>query len=193
MYELEDEKPLVHRLLAAMDGNNSLKSIDDSFRRGTRRIDTRTGRVDRWLSADYVNQFKDEVLSRGKRGGMGAPRDQHGGEGEEGDDDDDDDTWLDVEEGNNEDGRFKKAPVDVDNPVPDVPPNPCTDRWKNAGPDGQKKMFSMFLITGIFLCLCRHGMLLLLCDMIQSGELWVHLILLSIVVTKVSLPGRNIL
>jgi hypothetical protein len=103
---------------------------------------------------------------------MGAPGDQHGGNGEVGDDDDDDDdAWLDVEGGDNEDGRFKKAPVDVDNPVPDVPPNPCTDRWKNAGPDGQQKMFSMFSITGIFLCLCRHGMLLLLCDMIQSGEL----------------------
>jgi Kyakuja-Dileera-Zisupton transposase len=172
MYELEDEKPLVHRLLAAMDGNNSLKLVDDSFRWGTQRIDTRTGRADRWLSANYVDQFKDEVPSRGKRGGMGAPGDQHGGNGEVGDDDDDDDdAWLDVEGGDNEDGRFKKAPVDVDNPVPDVPPNPCTDRWKNAGPDGQKKMFSMFSITGIFLCLCRHGMLLLLCDMIQSGEL----------------------
>jgi hypothetical protein len=126
MYELEDEEPLVHRLLAAIDGNNSLKLVDDSFRRGTQRIDTRTGRVDRWLSADYVDQFKDEVPSRGKRGGMGAPGDQHG-EGEEGDDDDD--AWLDVEGGDNEDGRFKKAPADVDNPVPDVPPNPCTDRW----------------------------------------------------------------
>jgi hypothetical protein len=47
----------------------------------------------------------------------------------------------------------------------------CVDRWKNVGPEGQKQMFSMFLLTEIFVCLCRHGFLLLLCDMVQSGEL----------------------
>jgi hypothetical protein len=165
MYELDREEPLAHRILATIDGNNSLKLVDDSFRRGTQRMDTRTGRADFWLSEEYVDQFKDEVSNRGKQGGLGLP------DGAEREGDDDDDTWLDVEAQEKEDGRFKSAPVDMDNPVPNVPPNPCTERWKNAGPDGQKKMFSMFLITGVFLCLCRHGMLLLLCDMIQSGEL----------------------
>lgn len=161
MYELEGEEPLAHRILATMDGNNSLKLVDDSFRRGTQRIDARTGRADFWLSEEYVDQFKDEVSNHGKRGGMGLP--------DEGDDDDA--AWLDVEAQEQDNGQFKRAPADMDNPVPNVPSNPCTERWKNAGPDGQKKMFSMFLITGVFLCLCRHGMLLLLCDMIQSGEL----------------------
>jgi hypothetical protein len=35
----------------------------------------------------------------------------------------------------------------------------------------RKKMWQMFTETGIFVAVCRHGLLLLLCDMIQSGEL----------------------
>jgi hypothetical protein len=154
--------------LATIDGNNSLKLVDDSFQRGTQRIDARTGRADFWLSEEYVDRFKDEVLKCGKPSGI---NDTEGRQGEEGGGDDDDDTWLDVEEPEKEDGQFKRTPADMDNPVPNVPSNPCTERWKNTGPDGQKKMFSMFLITGVFLCLCWHGILLLLCDMIQSGEL----------------------
>ncbi|EMD35111.1 hypothetical protein CERSUDRAFT_25658, partial [Gelatoporia subvermispora B] len=34
-----------------------------------------------------------------------------------------------------------------------------------------KKMFALFAITGIFVCICRHGQLLVMCDMIHSGEL----------------------
>ena len=47
----------------------------------------------------------------------------------------------------------------------------CVERWKAAGPDARKKMFSLFAIAGIFVCVCRHGHLLFICDMIRSGEL----------------------
>ncbi|KAG2738887.1 hypothetical protein P692DRAFT_201842716 [Suillus brevipes Sb2] len=47
----------------------------------------------------------------------------------------------------------------------------CTDRWKNAGPEIQKKMFSVFDESGIFIASCRHRFMLLACDMIRSGEL----------------------
>lgn len=112
------------------------------FRRGTQRADTRSGRASNWLSAEYVDIFKDEVPSRGKSGGMGNPT-----EAEQGDDNvDEDGAWLDIEVGaeGTESGHFKKTPVDMDSPVADDPLNPCTER-------------------------CRHGILLLLCDMIQSG------------------------
>jgi hypothetical protein len=49
----------------------------------------------------------------------------------------------------------------------------CTDRWKNAGPEIQKKMFSVFDESGIFIASCRHRFMLLACDMIRSGELYV--------------------
>jgi hypothetical protein len=83
---------------------------------------------------------------------------------------DDDAAWLDIEVDGNESGQFKKKVVPTDD-VGEVVTVPCTKRWNNAGPGGQKKMFSMFLVTGLFLRLCQHGILLLLCDMIQSGEL----------------------
>jgi hypothetical protein len=35
-------------------------------------------------------------------------------------------------------------------------------------------MFDLFAVAGIFLCGCRHGHMILICDMIRSGELYVH-------------------
>jgi hypothetical protein len=49
----------------------------------------------------------------------------------------------------------------------------CVDRWRNAGPEAHKKMFALFAIAGIFLAVCRHGHVLVICDMIRSGELYV--------------------
>ena len=40
-------------------------------------------------------------------------------------------------------------------------------------------MFALFAIARIFLVVCRHGHVLVICDMIRSGELyvlfWYHL------------------
>ncbi|TFY51701.1 hypothetical protein EVJ58_g10428, partial [Rhodofomes roseus] len=47
----------------------------------------------------------------------------------------------------------------------------CVERWRNAGPESRKKMFALFAVTGVFVCVCRHGHLLAICDMIRSGEL----------------------
>ena len=51
--------------------------------------------------------------------------------------------------------------------------NTCIERWRNAGPDARKKMFALFAVAGIFLAICRHGHILVICDMIRSGELYV--------------------
>jgi hypothetical protein len=50
-------------------------------------------------------------------------------------------------------------------------PFSCADRWKNAGPETRKKMFSVFNESGIFIAACRHRFVLVACDMIRSGEL----------------------
>jgi len=47
----------------------------------------------------------------------------------------------------------------------------CVDRWRNAGPEARKKMFALFAVAGIFLSVCRHGHVLVICDMIRSSEL----------------------
>ncbi|KAG1782891.1 hypothetical protein EV702DRAFT_1176201 [Suillus placidus] len=47
----------------------------------------------------------------------------------------------------------------------------CVTRWRNAGPETRKKMFSVFHESGIFIAACRHRFVLLACNMIRSGEL----------------------
>lgn len=49
--------------------------------------------------------------------------------------------------------------------------NACVERWRAAGPEARKKMFALFAIAGIFLAVCRHGHVLVMCDMIRSREL----------------------
>ncbi|KAJ6461715.1 hypothetical protein C8R45DRAFT_841920 [Mycena sanguinolenta] len=51
------------------------------------------------------------------------------------------------------------------------PNNPCADQWKNMINDVTSKMWGIFDVTGIFLALCRHGFVLVIADMIKSGEL----------------------
>ncbi|KAJ7785440.1 hypothetical protein B0H14DRAFT_3095663 [Mycena olivaceomarginata] len=49
--------------------------------------------------------------------------------------------------------------------------NPCAEWWKNMINDVTSKMWGIFDETGIFLALCRHGFVLVIADMIKSGEL----------------------
>ena len=46
-----------------MDGNQSLKLVDETFRHGSMRLDGRTARTDIWLSRSEVDRFKDEVAA----------------------------------------------------------------------------------------------------------------------------------
>ena len=63
LYTVEGEEMLRPALLATMDGNQSLKLIDDTYRSGTVRSDPRTARTDMWLSPEEVDRWKDEVHS----------------------------------------------------------------------------------------------------------------------------------
>lgn len=51
------------------------------------------------------------------------------------------------------------------------PPSVCESRWQNMKPDSSKLTWGIFDETGLFLSLCRHGFVLLLVDMVRSGEL----------------------
>ncbi|KAJ7640652.1 hypothetical protein B0H17DRAFT_1163952 [Mycena rosella] len=55
-----------------------------------------------------------------------------------------------------------------DNPEED---NLCQERWKNMSEEITEQMWGIFDETGIFLALCRHGFVLLIADMVKSGEL----------------------
>ncbi|KAF8151136.1 hypothetical protein K438DRAFT_1623939 [Mycena galopus ATCC 62051] len=47
----------------------------------------------------------------------------------------------------------------------------CEERWKNLSDELTSKMWGIFDETGIFIALCRHSFVLLVADMVRSGEL----------------------
>ena len=49
--------------------------------------------------------------------------------------------------------------------------NPCAERWRNMKTTLTSKMWGVFEETGLFLALCRHGFVLMMADMVRSGEL----------------------
>lgn len=51
--------------------------------------------------------------------------------------------------------------------------NPCEERWKNLNEEVTAKMWGVYEETGVFLALCRHSFVLLITDMVRSGELCV--------------------
>lgn len=71
--------------------------------------------------------------------------------------------------GNIEDEIVKNVqgdPTDGDNPE-----RQCVERWKANADDSKKGMFSCFEESGLFVAVCRHGLLIQCCDMVESGEL----------------------
>ncbi|KAJ7692021.1 hypothetical protein B0H14DRAFT_3531662 [Mycena olivaceomarginata] len=217
MYTIQNEPRLRFRWLGAMDGNNSLKLIDATFRAGTTRADNRTSTSFRWLTPEQVDAFKDEVANSQKYARtkktpttvdsnqptsadistftahdspasaapastptistapsglstavLACPTDvsvDPGSASESAlppvaDEDDPDVAWLNVNE---------LSGVESDELARCL--NTCVERWKAAGPEARKKMFALFAISGIFLTVCRHGHVVVMCDMIRSGEL----------------------
>ncbi|KAJ7843840.1 hypothetical protein B0H13DRAFT_2239265 [Mycena leptocephala] len=145
LYKIQNEAPLRFSWLGCMDGNNSLKLVDATFRAGHLRPDNRASTSFRWLTPEQVDVFKDEVTDSQKA---------------DNGDDDGDVAWLNVNKLNAEESDELAKCLDT-----------CVERWKAAGPDGRKKMFALFAISGIFLTVCRHGHVVVMCDMIRSGEL----------------------
>jgi hypothetical protein len=150
--------------MCEIDGNNSLKRTGAFVRHVTEQPDSRRPRMDYWLSRDEVDHFKDEVPSRPGSCNVNFDfyllinfnsllQSKQKGRATETIDDDTDpvDDWEDVDEND---------PLHI-----------CINRWCNAGPEQRKRMFKMFDESGLFLCACRHGLILLMCDMIRSGEL----------------------
>ncbi|KAJ6612066.1 hypothetical protein B0H10DRAFT_1952591 [Mycena sp. CBHHK59/15] len=195
LYKLKNEPHLKFSFLACMDGNNSLKLVDATFRTGNLRADDRAPTSFRWLTPDQVDVFKDEVADAQKRAraskrksppsttpsaapppaDVEIPADvpavepdaetpavshQEDTEMGLGEDDNGDVAWLNINELSSAEAEELANCVDT-----------CVERWKAAGPEARKKMFMLFAIAGIFLTVCRHGHVIVMCDMIRSGEL----------------------
>jgi hypothetical protein len=61
LYKVDDEPVMKFSFLGAMDGNNSLKLVDSTFRPGTSRTDSRTSELTRWITPEEVDVFQNEV------------------------------------------------------------------------------------------------------------------------------------
>jgi hypothetical protein len=59
------------------------------------------------------------------------------------------------------------------NEAEDNEDNPCAKRWRNMKSTLTSKMWGVFDEIGIFLALCQHGFVLLIADMVHSGELYI--------------------
>ncbi|KAJ6631847.1 hypothetical protein B0H10DRAFT_1937603 [Mycena sp. CBHHK59/15] len=220
-YKVKDELPLKISFLASMDGNNSLKLVDSTFRAGHPRFDDRKSTSFRWLTPTEVDKYRDEVktapkvsmattaslaavtaalatppitlpppaspsTAQNQAAASSDPWDDPSADIPDGpadfpgnDNPDDDIAWLNVNELSAEDVTELERCVDT-----------CVERWKAAGPEACKKMFALFAVAGIFLAVCRHGHVLIMCDMIRSGELMKYP--LAIVAKLFELYGADI-
>ncbi|KAJ6458774.1 hypothetical protein C8R45DRAFT_1109893 [Mycena sanguinolenta] len=190
---LKDELPLKLSWLGSIDGNNSLKLVDSTFRAGNPRFDNRQSPSFRWLTPQEVDKYMDEVKNSPKvsmttAASMAAvaeslsststPTTLHAAAASvepsdaaafpppqshtdfpdspadfpvDSSGDDGDVAWLNVNELNpNDAGKVQKCV------------NTCVERWKAAGPEAYKKMFTLFAIAGSFISVCRHGHVLVI-------------------------------
>jgi hypothetical protein len=65
-YRVENEAPLKYSFLGALDGNNSLKLVDSTFRAGNPRFDNHKTTSFWWLTPTEVDRYKDEVINSAK-------------------------------------------------------------------------------------------------------------------------------
>lgn len=100
---------------------------------------------DYFLSHDEVDVFKDKVMTGKNLGGAN--------EEDEEDTADTDAPWITDEFDDN--GR----------------PAPCANNWKASAADHTKKAKAIYDVTGIFPAVCWHGLILKICEMVQSGGL----------------------
>ncbi|KJA18878.1 hypothetical protein HYPSUDRAFT_144367, partial [Hypholoma sublateritium FD-334 SS-4] len=151
LYRVENELTMRFSMLISMDGNNSLKLVDSTFQAGTVRDDDHNISSYRWISPKEVDIFKDAV----KHSSHPAPVSQTT-------------TPLSTPQ------PGTHAPLAVSSiPESQGLPSPSTFPLEHASgvPDALVLMFELFAIAGVFVAVCRHGHVLLVCDMIRSGEL----------------------
>lgn len=142
-YKLHDEGDLVIKMLAAMDGNDSQKRI---LRREI--VDLPDDDADR---TPNVGPSKERPDLRKVGGDYYLSRE-------------DVDKWATA-------SLVKLVPLVVDPAMDEAEKNLCEGRWNNMINELTARMWGIFDETGIFLALCRHGFVLVVADMVRSGEL----------------------
>ncbi|KAJ7042225.1 hypothetical protein C8F04DRAFT_1252201 [Mycena alexandri] len=163
MYKLEGEEELESSMLVTMDGNDSLKRV---LRREPKDFDNDgnlvPGQSKERFDPRAANVGKDYFIPREKVDLWSKDKL---------------DEWRKEPNGADKNGPETSVPSEstpAAQPTPEAPAGAaagCEERWKNLGEDSLKRMWGIYDETGIFICLCRHGFVLLVEDMVRSGEL----------------------
>ena len=141
-YWLLDEEDLIFKMLVTMDGNDSLKRI--------LRRETVEAPMDEEAGPPTVGQSMERPDSRKVGGNYYLTREVV-------------DRWAKE--------RIAQEVANALEEEPEEEENPCEGRWSNMINEFTARMWGIFDETGIFLALCRHGFVLVVADMVQSGEL----------------------
>lgn len=136
--------------MLAIDANFSLKrmALNDRKEGDVREFHG----SDYYLSAAEIARYENEVKSSSRRSSDEEPEDES-----------EPVNPLIANEGDATDG------------LADSGVSACAARWKAAQSDETKKMWPIFQESGLFASACRHGFILWIADLIQSGELYVTL------------------
>ena len=134
----------MYKRMFAMDANFSLKRMAAGTRReGDMRMFMGS---DYYLRDDEIQRYENEV----KQHARGPPVPTTPGAG--------------FDDGGDEEGDPTDGSVETHK-------DGCADRWKAAAADEKKKMWHVFHESGIFATACRHGLIMWIANLIQSGEL----------------------
>lgn len=151
-YKLDGEEKLEFSMLTTMDGNDSLKRIIRRALKDLQDIDGDEG--------PETAEGASTIQSKEREDGRHHQGSYYIGRASTEKFKDDGPTGDNVTEA--------KAPGDSSVEGDD---SPCQDRWQNMSKEATERAWGIFDETGIFLCLCRHGFVLAVLDMIRSGEL----------------------
>ncbi|TFK79319.1 hypothetical protein K466DRAFT_505734 [Polyporus arcularius HHB13444] len=170
-YEVEGEEPPLYSRMVCIDGNNSLKRLATSEGRNTG--DTRSFDSDYILPREFVDQFANEVKARQRQPKPDLL-----------------DSDDEIEENTRVPGDTGGDPTDGCNTTSKAAP--CATNWKAAAADEKKRMWGAFDESGVFICVCRHGLILWIADMIRSGELAKYALAMASRVNA-KIPGKKMI
>lgn len=139
-----------------MDGGSSLKRFATGGSNLHRRFESNY-----FLTRAEVDKFANEVVHRGRKA---AAKEKPTG--------DEADAAMEIDGAVEEEIILKAGQIDV--ATTDYTANLvsiCVERWKANADDAKKGMFSCYDEAGIFIAVCRHGFILIIVDMVASGEL----------------------
>ncbi|KAF8145176.1 hypothetical protein K438DRAFT_1992115 [Mycena galopus ATCC 62051] len=143
LYKLEGEPPLELPFLCTMDGNNSLSRFE---------VRERETYADGTMAPGFLRELDDDRIAAGD---YYLSREEV-------------DKWA--KEGLDELVKDFDSTGDIEEQE-DVTGSGCQDRWQNMKEAVTTRAWGMYDETGIFPALCRHGFVLVVADMVKSGEL----------------------